>query len=237
LADYVLLTCEHGGNRVPAEFSRLFRGHRDLLNSHRGWDPGALELARTCARRLKVPLHFAAVTRLLVELNRSAGHRSLFSIASQPLSAAEQSAVLAKHYFPYRQRVEAQVAEAAAEERRVIHLSFHTFTPELDGVIRRADVGLLYDPRRPGEAAFCQLFKQILQARDADLTIRKNYPYLGKSDGFTTSLRKKWKNTVYLGIELEVNQRWPLGERTAWRRLQRAIAETTAEALERFATY
>ena len=59
LSDFVLLTCEHGGNRVPAEFARLFRGKRNLLDSHRGYDPGALELARTCARRLKVPLHFA----------------------------------------------------------------------------------------------------------------------------------------------------------------------------------
>jgi predicted N-formylglutamate amidohydrolase len=236
LSDFVVLTCEHGGNCVPAEFSRLFRGHRHLLNSHRGYDPGALELARACARRLKLPLHFATVTRLLVELNRSPGHPSLFSVASRVLSAPERRALLDKHYVPYRERVEAQVARAVAEGQRVVHLSVHTFTPELDGVIRRADVGLLYDPRRQREAAFCDLFKQILNAKDGELTIRKNYPYLGKSDGFTTSLRKKWDDTVYLGIELEVNQRWPLGERSSWRRLQRKIAESTAEALERFAS-
>jgi predicted N-formylglutamate amidohydrolase len=236
LGDFVLLTCEHGGNRVPAGFSRLFRGHQRLLNSHRGYDPGALELARTCAGRLKVPLHFATVTRLLVELNRSPGHPSLFSVASRVLSAAERRALLHKHYLPYRERVEAQVARAVAGGQRVVHLSIHTFTPELDGIIRRADVGLLYDPRRQREAAFCDLFKQILSAKDGDLTIRKNYPYQGKSDGFTTSLRKKWDNAVYLGIELEVNQRWPLGDRGPWRKMQRKIAETTADALERFAS-
>lgn len=33
-----------------------------------------------------------------------------------------------------------------------------------------------------------------------------NYPYLGKSDGFTTSLRKQFP-FQYIGIELEINQK------------------------------
>jgi predicted N-formylglutamate amidohydrolase len=234
LSDFVLFTCEHGGNRVPAEYARLFRGHRKLLDSHRGYDPGALDLARTCARRLKVPLHFATITRLLVELNRSANHPRQFSIATESLSAAERQALLEKHYYPYRQRVEAEVEKAIKRAERVIHVSFHTFTPQLDGVVRRADVGLLYDPSRAAEPSFCVHFKQLLSARRPDLTIRKNYPYLGKSDGFTTALRKKWDGTVYLGIELEVNQRWALGDRGAWRHLQREVAESLSSSVTCF---
>jgi predicted N-formylglutamate amidohydrolase len=234
LNDFLLLTCEHGGNRVPAEYRQLFGRHRQLLESHRGYDPGALELARACARRLKVPLHFATVTRLLVELNRSPGHRALFSAVSKALPAAERAALLEKHYFPYRRRIEGAVAQAAKSGRRVIHISFHTFTPQLDGVVRKADVGLLYDPRRPDEAAFSALFKQMLASARPLLTIRKNYPYQGKADGFTTALRKKWDGAVYLGIELEVNQRWPLTERREWPLLQRAIAEAAAETTARF---
>jgi predicted N-formylglutamate amidohydrolase len=234
LSDFVLLTCEHGGNRVPAEFTRLFQTHRELLESHRGYDPGALELARSSARRLKAPLHFATVTRLLVELNRSPKHPALFSVVSKSLTSVERASLLEKHYLPYRSRVETEVSQAVERGRRVIHVSFHTFTPRMDGVVRNADVGLLYDPGRPGEAAFSALFKQSLAARRPALTIRKNYPYLGKSDGFTTSLRKKWGDTVYLGIELEVNQRWPLSDRRAWRSLQQAISEATEETLARF---
>jgi predicted N-formylglutamate amidohydrolase len=234
LSDFVLLTCEHGGNRVPAEFARLFRGQRELLESHRGYDPGALELARTCARRLNVPLHSATVTRLLVELNRSPKHPAQFSIATKRLSAADRESLFEKHYYPYRNRVAAEVEKAVDCGRRVIHLSFHTFTPVLDGDVRRADVGLLYDPRRPGETAFCTLFKQSLAARRPELTIRKNYPYQGKTDGFTTTLRRKWNETVYLGIELEVNQRWPLSDRRDWRRLQQDLAEAAKESLTGF---
>jgi predicted N-formylglutamate amidohydrolase len=234
LSDFVLLTCEHGGNRVPAEFTRLFRGQRQLLDSHRGYDPGALDLARTCARRLNARLHSATVSRLLVELNRSPKHPAQFSIATKSLSPAERESLYEKHYYPYRNRVEAEIKRAVDRGRRVVHLSFHTFTPNLDGDVRRADVGLLYDPRRPGEAAFCTVFKHSLASRRPELTIRKNYPYLGKTDGFTTTLRKTYNAAIYLGIELEVNQRWPLGDRRPWRRLQHDVAEAAGESIVQF---
>ena len=200
LSDFVLLTCEHGGNRVPAEFARLFRGQRKLLDSHRGYDPGALELARTCARRLNVPLHFATVTRLLVELNRSPKHPAQFSIATKLLSAADRESLFVKHYYPYRNRVEAEVETAVgARPARDSRLLPHVHAASSTETLRRADIGLFYDPRRPGEAAFCALFKQSLASRRPDLTIRKNYPYLGKTDGFTTTLRKKWNDGRLFG--------------------------------------
>ena len=33
----------------------------------------------------------------------------------------------------------------------MIHLSSHSFTPELDGKVRKADIGLIYDPARQRE--------------------------------------------------------------------------------------
>ncbi len=57
--------------------------------------------------------------------------------------------LLVLHYQPYRDRVEALVAKAIAAGRRVVHISSHSFTPVLDGRVRNADIGLLYDPARP----------------------------------------------------------------------------------------
>ena len=45
----LLITCEHGGNRIPARYRPLFRRHRAALESHRGYDPGALAVARDIA--------------------------------------------------------------------------------------------------------------------------------------------------------------------------------------------
>ena len=72
--DSFLITCEHGGNRVPAPYRRLFRGRRALLDSHRGYDPGALVMARALAAAFTAPLVTSTVSRLLIDLNRSTGH-------------------------------------------------------------------------------------------------------------------------------------------------------------------
>jgi len=37
--DTFIITCEHGSNRIPAPYRRLFRGQAALLDSHRGYDP------------------------------------------------------------------------------------------------------------------------------------------------------------------------------------------------------
>ncbi len=236
MSDFLIVTCEHGGNRVPAAYARLFSGHRRPLNRHRGHDPGSLELARACARRLQAPLHFATVTRLLVELNRSHGHRALFSAVTKSLPREEREALRRDHYLPYRSEVEADVARAIAAGRRTVHFSMHTFTPQLDGKLRRADVGLLYDPRRSGEAAICAAIRQSLRLRRPDLLIRMNYPYQGKADGFTTALRKKWAADSYVGIEIEVNQKWALGDRHSWRPLVRELSLTIDSTVREPAT-
>ena len=90
--------------------------------------------------------------------------------------------------------------------RRVIHISSHSFTPALDGKVRRADVGLLYHPGRHGEAALCARWKASLAAMAPELRVRRNYPYAGKGDGLTSHLRRRFPPGAYVGIELEVNQ-------------------------------
>lgn len=203
----VIVTCEHGGNRVPAAYARLFAGREAVLDSHRGWDPGALPLARRLASRLSAPLIASKVTRLLVELNRSSHHRALFSEVTRGLPDAEKQAIVARHYQPYRDRVVQAVRDVVDGGDIALHLSVHSFTPVLDGVERTADVGLLYDPARPGEVAFADQWRTALCRMQPSLRVRRNYPYLGKADGLVTSLRRRFATDAYIGVELEVNQK------------------------------
>jgi predicted N-formylglutamate amidohydrolase len=197
-----------------------------MLKSHRGYDLGALELGRFLARRLAAPLLYSTTTRLLVELNRSLHHRKLFSEFTRDLPPAEQESILDLHYFPYRRRVEAAIARALSEGDAVLHVSVHTFTPELNGVARTADIGLLYDPCRPSEKRLGVAWRDALRRLRPDLRVRRNYPYLGKADGLTTHLRRLWPDERYAGIELEVNQLWPQKPPGEWRRLKESLAES-----------
>ena len=206
-SDDLLVTCEHGGNQVPAAYRRLFAGRaaREALRSHRGWDPGAREVARAFARRTGAPLHEARTTRLLVELNRSLHHPRLFSEFCAPLSRIEREAVLARIYRPYRDGVEQAVRRQIAAGRRVLHLSVHSFTGIWQGEVRDLDIGLLYDPARSLERQVCAEWQARLRVSAPGLRVRRNRPYRGVSDGLVTYLRHRFSRFRYAGIELEVN--------------------------------
>jgi predicted N-formylglutamate amidohydrolase len=223
----VLVTCEHGGNRVPAPYAPLFADAVGVLSTHRGWDAGALPLARELARRLRAPIRAATVTRLLVDLNRSSHHPRVSSDWTRSLPREERVELLARHHAPHRSAVEEDVAELVRRGRRVVHLGVHSFTPVLDGEVRGADLALLYDPARPLERALCGAWARALAERLPRLAVRRNQPYRGASDGLTTWLRRRFPAGAYLGIEIEVNQRLL----SAGGRFPREIAEALAEGL------
>lgn len=201
----LLLTCEHGGNRIPAEYRALFAGHGERLAGHQGYDAGALACARGLSAALRAPLIHAEVSRLLVDLNRSPHHPALFSDLTRALPGAQREAILARHYFPHRRRIERWIAARVRAGRIVLHVAVHSFTPVLGGKVRGADLGLLYDPARPLEARLCRRWQAAL--RDAGgLRVRRNYPYRGVSDGLTTYLRGRFPRRLYAGVELEINQ-------------------------------
>lgn len=202
----LVLTCEHAGNLIPGKYQAFFTGTEEILNSHRGYDPGAHDLF-VFLRKLADYNKEHRFSRLLVEINRSLGHPHLFSEITGKLSASEKEKILESFYHPYRKEVEKKIKEYISKDEQVLHLSIHSFTPILNGDKRNADIGLLYDPERIEEKLFCRTFKQRLLQEDQGLKVRFNYPYLGKADGFTTYLRRKFPKN-YLGIEVEVNQKF-----------------------------
>lgn len=227
----LLITCEHAGNRIPAPYRTLFAGREELLASHRGHDPGALLMARELARALQAPLFQSGTSRLLIDLNRSLGHPHLYSEITRALPAAEREAIRDRHYLPYRNRVEDWIMQAVAGGGRVVHISSHSFTPTLDGEVRNADIGLLYDPDRPGERSLCLRWQAALERNAPALRVRRNYPYTGKSDGFTAWLRRAHPAESYVGVELEINQEWVCSGQRRWRGLRRVVIAALGLAL------
>ncbi|PJD97577.1 MAG: hypothetical protein CK425_02820 [Parachlamydia sp.] len=220
---YLLITCEHGGNHIPSRWKSHFADAEQALNSHRGYDPGALELAKDIAKQFKAPLIASTTSRLLVELNRSLYHPKLFSAWTRMLSPQEKETILREFYLPYRTQVE----KVISTNLPVLHLSIHSFTPELEGEIRQTEIGLLYDPGRRREKQFATAWKQALRKRvSSSIRVRANYPYLGKADGFTTFLRTKWKDFAYIGIELEINQKIVHSSGQEWQEFKQIILQS-----------
>lgn len=225
----LILSCEHGGYYLPSFWKSRVKIPQKILESHRGWDPGAIELTRELVKAGAHSTSIHQVSRLLIELNRSKNHPDLFSQYSIQLPLEMKRELLHTIYLPYRSRVKASISQC----KDVVHLSVHSFTPILKGKKREAEVGILYDPSKKNEKLFAKAWQSLLRdSLGAKYRIRMNYPYRGISDGFTTSLRKLFTSDRYIGIELEVNQAlYSTPER--WKRVGVALRKTLSLLMQR----
>jgi len=228
---YFLISCEHGGNRIPPIYRQFFAGFEPLLHSHRGYDMGALRMAREFAAMLDAPLFASTTSRLLVDLNRSIGHPQLYSEAIRNSPIAIRREILERCYLPYRTEAESSIEGALRQGSSVIHISSHSFTPELNGKVRNADIGFLYDPGRHLELDFCNRWRAALRISAPTLKVRRNYPYRGTADGFAGHLRRRFPADLYTGIELEINQKHVFEGATHWGTLRRLLLETLQEVV------
>lgn len=243
-----LITCEHAAAGVPRDCAAIVNIPRSVLRTHRGFDAGALAIAKVLAKRLGAPMLAHGVTRLIVDQNRSADRYEVFSRYTRDLPHEMREDLLARHHAPFRADVLAEIGvmlgkNAGGEGRKwniksggvngasVAHVSVHSFTPVLRGERRRVDIGVLFDPSRRFESRIAERWMEELRKFEPRLRIEPNEPYKGTDDGHTTHLRARFKDRAYAGIELEVNQRLVRGARERLKRLQKHLGESLARAL------
>ncbi len=224
-----LVSCEHASSALPERWTHIFEQAKELVDTHRGWDPGALELARAIADALGVKPHVYSWSRLLIEPNRSQHHPKLFSEISKNLTDEQKKELIDLYWSPHRNQIRKEIQKEKSIQKRVIHISVHTFTPEWDGAIRNVDIGLLYDPKRNSEQQFCRKWKSQIEEGFPDFKIRMNQPYSGSSDGLTTALRKEFTDDEYTGVEIEVNQKYWYESKTVWKSISEKLAGSVSK--------
>jgi predicted N-formylglutamate amidohydrolase len=197
-----LISAEHASNAVPATYRSLFAGNETMLDSHHAWDPGSRNLARKIARVLNVPRLEGRVTRLLVDLNRSANHPRRLSAFSKVLPAADRIELIQRYWEPHWKAYADTVARMPGQ---VVHIACHSFTPVLDGKVRGTDIGLLFDPSRKREKAWCRQLQAAIQNQLPDLKVHMNQPYRGTSNGLGQQHRKVFNDRKLITLEIEVN--------------------------------
>lgn len=228
----VVLSCEHAGPGIP-DFLEELRPHLEpYLFTHRGFDFGAKSMTEAFAKALGVPGKMQEVTRMVIDCNRSLHHPKVFSEVTRNLDEATREAIHTRVYRPHREAVRASIEAALEGAEKVLHLAVHSFAPVVDGVERRAEVGLLYDPAHPGERDFASLWRSELKARCPSWRVRRNYPFRGAADGFPTALRRVF-GPRYLGFELESNRVLSQAPEAEWATTKRHHTEAFSRALER----
>ncbi|MEQ8471692.1 MAG: N-formylglutamate amidohydrolase [Marinoscillum sp.] len=222
----LVITCEHASNYIPVPYEQYFIEAHKELNSHLGWDPGAIELANHVAEKLNVELIYYQFTRLLIEVNRSLSHPHLFSKFTKELSAPEHNKLIEGFYLPYRLDVENKIRRLVNLDMQVVHVGVHTFTPEFFGEKRAVEIGILFDPDRANELEFNSKWRDEMMGLSKAYAVRLNEPYAGKDDGFTTYLRSQFDDDAYLGIELEVSQKFTKGDQQLYTLITESLYRT-----------
>ncbi len=221
----LIVSCEHAGNEIPPEYLYLFSGSEEVLKTHRAYDPGAIDCARLLSERLNVPLIFQSISRLLIDQNRTLSNRSLFSDFSKALSADKKRDCIDRFYKPYVEKLRDFIEKRIDLENPVLHLSIHSFTPELNGRVRNADIGLLYDPSRGAESQLLSALIDYISTFSRHYRVRRNYPYRGTSDGMVSFFRKVFPPENYIGLEVEFNHKVYFEDKSKYLQMCSSILE------------
>ncbi|MBN20426.1 MAG: N-formylglutamate amidohydrolase [Bdellovibrionaceae bacterium] len=193
----IIISCEHAGNKIPKFIKNKINIPHSILNSHRGYDKGALEITKKFSKKLNKTPQINKISRLIIDYNRSLNNKNIWSSYTSNISEEDKEKLI-KSYSHYREIIQKKI------NHKNIHLSIHSFTPIKNGIKRNCDFAVLYDPNHSNEKMFAKKIKERLTKEK--INCRLNYPYKGTSDGLTSFFRKKiGKN--YLGLELEFNQK------------------------------
>ncbi|MCR0981993.1 N-formylglutamate amidohydrolase [Roseomonas populi] len=177
-APFVLL-CEHASSHIPARYADLGLPAAEL-GRHIAWDIGAAELARKLSARLDAPLVLAAVSRLVIDLNRPPGVPTSIPEVSEDtaipgnvgISAVERTHRQTVWFHPFHDAVSALLDARQAAGRRTLVVGVHSFTPRFQGMDRPWHAGVLF----AGAERFGRALAAAIAA-DPALVVGENEPY------------------------------------------------------------
>jgi N-formylglutamate amidohydrolase len=228
--DTFIITCEHGGNRIPAPYRRLFRGQRALLDSHRGYDPGSLVMSKALASAFAAPLVASTVSRLLIDLNRSIGHPQLFSTVTRAAPAQTRAQIVEQHYRPYRMQVERLIWQAVARgASRDPHFVAQLYRGAgWQGARRRC--GFALPPRSAWGGRGVRPLEGNAGGIGSGTSRTPQLPLCRKRRRVNLALACALAQCHYVGIELEVNQGIVFAAGRRWTALRRMLIDSLRTA-------
>jgi predicted N-formylglutamate amidohydrolase len=200
----LILSCEHASPFIPKQWQGLFNSQL-MDNPFSTHDPHAEKLTLRIAQELNCEYLLGNISRIILDLNKNLNHEHCFpEHIRHDLSDTDKNILINQYFKNYRQSFESLIQKHIPKNHQVLHLSIHTFNPIEKGIEHNAAIGLLYDPSRHAEKEVVRILNELLIKR-TPYKVRLNYPRTGKSDNFTSTLRKDLSESHYLGIELECN--------------------------------
>jgi len=175
-----LLVADHAGKIIPRGLNGLGVAPAEC-ERHIAWDIGIAGLGRLLADALGATLIQQNYSRLVIDCNRPLQAASSIPDISENtavpgnagLSDDARAARAREIFWPYHQRIEAELDRRHQAGRPAALIALHSFTPVYKGAARPWHAGVLYnrDPR------FAHRLMALLNA-EKDLFVGDNAPYM-----------------------------------------------------------
>ena len=199
----LLIVCEHASNRIPDDLDNLGLSDR-VVQSHVAWDPGALHVAQSLARRLPAVLVSGAVSRLVYDCNRPPEAASAIPersetfdiIGNGDLSPSDRNLRIEGVFAPFSRAVDEQIARYRDTLNAMV--TIHSFTPVYFGSPRQVELGILH-----GQDERLALSMMRRQPDGQTYDIRLNEPYSAR-DGVTYTLDAHGPDNGLLNVMIEI---------------------------------
>jgi predicted N-formylglutamate amidohydrolase len=174
-----LLVADHAGNAVPRALGRLGISEAECQR-HIAWDIGIAGLGRLLADALDATLIQQNYSRLVIDCNRPpCAPTSIPKISELTpipgnvgLSEAQRATRAREIFWPYHERIEAELDRRQQAGRPAVLIALHSFTPVFKGVTRPWHAAVLYN-RDP---CFAHRLMALLNA-EQEFTVGDNVPY------------------------------------------------------------
>ncbi|WP_395331771.1 N-formylglutamate amidohydrolase [Novosphingobium sp. BL-8H] len=200
-----LLIGDHAGSAVPRALASLGM-HADDLQRHIAIDIGVFGLGQAMALLLDAPFLYQVYSRLVIDCNRLPARPDAIPEVSdgtpipgnRHLADRERDARTAAIHGPYHAAIASLLDARRTAGEQTILLSLHSFTPEMDGLTRPWEVGILHGS---GRTQFAHGLRNAL-AEQADLVVGDNVPYRMDETDYTVPFHAFPRNLNYAEIEV-----------------------------------
>jgi predicted N-formylglutamate amidohydrolase len=222
-----LLVADHAGNLMPRALGRLGIAAAEC-ERHIAWDIGIAGVGRLLADALDATLIQQDYSRLVIDCNRPPGTPTSIPEISEHtpipgnvgLSEVDKAARAREIFWPYHERIEAELDRRAQDRRPAALIALHSFTPVFKGATRPWHAGVLYnrDPR------FAHRLLALLNA-EQDLFVGENAPYIvTDASDYTIPVHAEQRGLHHVLMEIRQDLIGDKSGQGAWaRRLARLL--------------
>ena len=199
----LVLTCEHGGNAVPASLQGSAPPAEHMAR-HIAYDPGAADIARALASRLDAPLAIQPFSRLVIDCNRPRQAPDLASAESDgsviPFNRGLDDEALEARWQAIHQPFHQAVSDLITARGKPVLLAVHSFTRQLQNQPPRTmAIGLLARRHR----TFKEKLRGEMMAIRPDLPVVLNAPYQIEDDSdYTIPTHAEPRGLPHLLLEI-----------------------------------